>query len=274
MFCHNEGQARDGTCFLTLDRFRLVASAGYAAGVRHFQFSGGEPILNSLLPQMVAVARRLGPEVTTGITTNGTLVTEAHLGWFAQTMSNVRVGLPSLSPKRFEAITGFSGASKVVEMIRQMARAKVPVGINVVYYDQYPQEIFDLIHFAGEVGCDLKVLEWVSESYAEVRRKSDELAAELAQASSEPVQTHASVDSFTIRAHDGHVRVRLVRSPCVNRNADACRERGEIRLRADGAVEGCVDPRQRSRETNQRSVRDAAIAQIERAAKEIIRCPS
>lgn len=272
-YCHNEGQVRAPACFLALDRFALVAEAAHATGVRHFQFSGGEPLLHSGLRHMVELAQKLGDGVTIGLATNATLLAAPHFDWLNQTMSNVRVDLPALSPARYLEITGHDCGVEVVGRIRQMRDAGLPVGINVVFYDQHPAEIVALLNFAAEVEADLKILEWVSDSYVEVLRSSHELGDLFAHVSTEPIEAYGSVESFNVRVRNKCVRVRLIHSPCVLRDAPACQERGEVRLRADGVIDSCVCSPRRDRRASSAITQTAVISEIEAAAEEISRCP-
>src|SRR5947208_11886743 len=77
-YCHNEGQAKDGS-FVELDTISSVARAVRHVGARvnEVTVSGGEPLLHERLPELVAIAASFSDTVT--MVSNGLLADSARL---------------------------------------------------------------------------------------------------------------------------------------------------------------------------------------------------
>lgn len=102
--------------------------AARAAGVSTVALGGGEPLTRHDLPQIAAVARRLG--LVPVLTTSGIGMTSARaseLGDFAQiNVSHDGVG------EAYEAVRGYDGKALAERAIQHLCAAGIPTGVNVV----------------------------------------------------------------------------------------------------------------------------------------------
>ena len=96
-FCYATYQTLDNVRQLTLGESAIILSKLADAGVKKVTFAGGEPTLHKDLPEMIKIAKALG--LTTGIITNGSLVTldffgyvKDYLDWFGISIDSFMIG--------------------------------------------------------------------------------------------------------------------------------------------------------------------------------------
>jgi radical SAM protein with 4Fe4S-binding SPASM domain len=123
--------------------------AARAAGVSTVALGGGEPLTRHDLPQIAAVARRLGlvPVLTTsGIGMTGERARE--LTGFAQiNVSHDGVG------EAYEAVRGFDGKAHAERAIRLLREAGIPTGVNVVLTSTSLASLLATADHAADLGA-------------------------------------------------------------------------------------------------------------------------
>lgn len=127
----------------------------YAEGVREFDISGGEPLISSWLPDLVAEIKRL-PDTVVDLVTNGTLVTQrgANLDRLHGLVDTVHVSFDSPDPATHDTIRGRRGAhARALEGIRDLVARGFPVvGINMVLMRSNYREVRGLLDIATCMG--------------------------------------------------------------------------------------------------------------------------
>lgn len=129
-------------------------------GVRHFTFSGGEPLLKSGFEQIIRHAqekvvlipwqdnktgnysvKELAAEVC--VISNGRALNDFWLDCLAETNSMLELSLPGL--KTFEYHTGCDGAENVLNWIKRASDRGIYVAVNVTATQKNLTELFETI---------------------------------------------------------------------------------------------------------------------------------
>ena len=116
---------------MTRAEVRRFLDEAEALGVRDFYFTGGEPLLNREIMEILDDALRIGPAT---LLTNATLITGARAGELARLAAasryslELRVSLDGLTPEANDPLRGEGSFRATLGGIRELAR----VGINPI----------------------------------------------------------------------------------------------------------------------------------------------
>lgn len=179
------------------------AEIGYAHGVRKFRLTGGEPLSHPEFEKIVDSLSRF-ENSSLLINTNGDLLSKKS-SWLNTVSSNVRfaVSLDSLEPSKFDWITGSKGHfDRVIAGIRLLASKKLLTRLNLVVTKHNVDEVFSVIDFCKELGCNLKLLEVCSvpipySNWEDFHVKLDDIERQLVE-KSKSVAPHEYSKSFGI----------------------------------------------------------------------------
>lgn len=141
-----------------------VAAAAVRLGVSKLRLTGGEPLLDRNVPNLVSALARLGGVEDLALTTNGTLLA-AHASRLAEAgLRRVTVSLDSLDEAVFRRMSGNRGdLGKVLQGIEAAERAGfAPIKINtVVQRGVNDHTVLDLLgHFRG-TGHVVRLIEFM-----------------------------------------------------------------------------------------------------------------
>lgn len=131
-------------------------------GVRKFRFTGGEPFLYPHIEKLINLFNDLGAYLL--INTNGSLI-ENYKHVFENIQSNIffAVSFDTNNPEKFDKISGtknmYSRVKSGIEIINNSGRL---LRLNMVVTTENKDEIFDIINYCSELGCNLKLLDVVS----------------------------------------------------------------------------------------------------------------
>jgi molybdenum cofactor biosynthesis enzyme MoaA len=134
----------------------------YRLGVRKFRLTGGEPFLYPGIKSLIEMFNELG--VFLLVNTNGSLV-EKYKGIIESAQENIHfvVSLDTLKQNIFDELTGTKGMfKKVLNGIQIIKNARRLFRLNMVANKLNREEIFDIIAYCKELGCNLKILDVVS----------------------------------------------------------------------------------------------------------------
>lgn len=141
-----------------------VAAAAVRLGVSKLRLTGGEPLLDRNVPNLVSALARLGGVEDLALTTNGTLLA-AHASRLAEAgLRRITVSLDSLDEAVFRRMSGNRGdLGKVLQGIEAAERAGfAPIKINtVVQRGVNDHTVLDLLgHFRG-TGHVVRLIEFM-----------------------------------------------------------------------------------------------------------------
>jgi radical SAM protein with 4Fe4S-binding SPASM domain len=143
-------------------RFKELIREAARLGARWTQFIGGEPLLYQVhdLADLIATAREASFDVVE-VFTNGTLITDAHLDFFAHQRVQVAVSLYSCEARVHDRITGCPGSfDRTAANLGRLRERGVPFRIGVVVTSL-------------NAHTETKTLEWVRERFGDVFVTSD-----------------------------------------------------------------------------------------------------
>ena len=130
-----------------------VAKIFAELGVNKLRITGGEPLLRSELPELIAELRSIAGIEDIALTTNGILLAQNAAALKAAGLDRVTVSLDSLDPEVFQKMSGGRGSvERVLEGIDEAVLAGLnPIKINaVVKRGINDHTVLDLVeHFRG-----------------------------------------------------------------------------------------------------------------------------
>ncbi|MEC9375928.1 MAG: GTP 3',8-cyclase MoaA [Pseudomonadota bacterium] len=169
-YCMPEDKYHKDFEFLTSDErlsfseIAQVARVFAGLGVHKVRITGGEPLLRSELPDLIAELRRIEGIEDIALTTNGILLAQNAAALKASGLDRVTVSLDSIDPEIFQLMTGGRGSyERVLEGINEAALAGLnPVKINVVVKRGVNDHaVLDLVdHFRGS-GVIVRFIEYM-----------------------------------------------------------------------------------------------------------------
>lgn len=162
IYCGVGGEATaSNTNLIELPLIKKLVALGIKNGVKKFRLTGGEPLLHKDISNILSYFSELG--YFTLVNTNGSLITKKtecleHLS------TNIRfaVSLDTLKPEKLPQISKQNCLNDVIEGIRYLKKKGLLLRINMVVGKHNYDEIFDMINFCKELGCDMKILDIVS----------------------------------------------------------------------------------------------------------------
>jgi cyclic pyranopterin phosphate synthase len=118
---------------LTYEEIVTVVQAAAQMGISKVRITGGEPLVRSDLPRLIAMLAQIDSIDDISLTTNGTLLGGCAAELKSVGLNRVNVSLDTLKPDRFEFITRGRSLADVLEGI-EVARSVglEPVKINMV----------------------------------------------------------------------------------------------------------------------------------------------
>jgi MoaA/NifB/PqqE/SkfB family radical SAM enzyme len=143
---------------ISSERFKEILTELAELGTRKIHISGGEPMLQPQVPELVEQASALGIKVT--MTTNGTLIDKVKAKRLIEGgLRGVDISIDSPVRKMHEKIRGAAGAfkatTKAVELFRRYKhKGKLSIRINTVVSRTNYQTLETLPDLAHELGAD------------------------------------------------------------------------------------------------------------------------
>ncbi|MEM2925140.1 MAG: GTP 3',8-cyclase MoaA [Methanocellales archaeon] len=162
IYCHSEGEKRDGGGGKDLDKEDIVRIVKVAAeyGVNKVKFSGGEPLLRSDLEEIISALPKLKD---ISLTTNGSLLADRAQGLKEAGLHRVNISLDTLNEEKYNLITNCRKGSfhRVIEGINAALEAELaPVKLNMVILKGINEaEIEDMIQFIKGKALVLQIIQ-------------------------------------------------------------------------------------------------------------------
>ena len=270
-----------GDHLLTADEIVEVVSIAVSCGIQSVRLTGGEPLLN---PQVVDIVRRIAglpdaPEVS--MTTNGLRLAKLAKPLADAGLSRVNVSLDTLDRQRFFDITRRDRLSAVLDGIAAAAEAGLrPVKVNTLLQRGLNNdEAVPLLRHALANGWRLRFIEQMPLDAGGLWSRTamvtaDEILHDLSREFSlTPVPSRGSMPAEELYVDGGPQIVGVIAS--VTR--PFCGSCDRVRLTADGQIRNCLfapaetDVRATLRDTSlnaeQRGTRIAALFEASVGAK-------
>jgi cyclic pyranopterin phosphate synthase len=234
---------REILTFEEIERFVRVAAS---LGVNKLRLTGGEPLVRSGLPELIARLAAIEGIYDIAVTTNGILLEEQAAALKDAGLTRINISLDSLSEEIFRRIARRSGLDRVLAGI---AAAKAvgfkKIRLNAVALKGITEpEIVPLTNFAREQGMEMRFIEfmpldaennWQHDqvlSGEEIRRQIEAAIGPLEPAA-RPDPSQPATD-FHFRDGGGTIGfINPISQPF-------CEDCNRLRLTAEGKIRNCL----------------------------------
>lgn len=143
-----------------------IAEAAVTCGITRFKVTGGEPLARKDCAAFVGMLKRVPGVEQVTMTTNGVLLAEHLPALVAAGLDAVNVSLDTLSPTRFQEITGVDALRAVEQGIEATLNAGIPLKINAVLQrDANASEWKHLVSLAKSHPIDVRFIEMMPIGY-------------------------------------------------------------------------------------------------------------
>jgi MoaA/NifB/PqqE/SkfB family radical SAM enzyme len=153
-YCLTSSSPRAPRRVLAPDRILALADQAVAAGFTCFGVTGGEPLLNPWLPDLVIALAKRAPLV---LLTNGTLFTRRMLDRvapFAEHPVEIQISLDSADPVENDVMRGPANHRKVVAAIPQLVARGIVVRVATTLDRDAPNDLPRLCELHRSLGVD------------------------------------------------------------------------------------------------------------------------
>jgi cyclic pyranopterin phosphate synthase len=229
--------------FEEIERFvRAVAPLG----IRKLRLTGGEPLVRSDMPRLVAQLARVPGIDDIALTTNGILLAEQAADLKAAGLQRLNISLDALSIETFRRIARRDGLDRVLAGIAEAKRVGFTrIRLNAVAIRGITEpEIVPLATFARNEGLEMRFIEYMpldAEQQWDTSQvlSGEEIRSQLEQAIGplEPADRHdPSQPAVDYEFADGQGSVGFI-NPVTQ---PFCSDCNRLRLTAEGQVRNCL----------------------------------
>ena len=243
VFCHNEGQEKyDGQSnrTLKLKDFKFIVSALGEAGLSEIQFSGGEPFMNiETLPMILWANDHTSLEL--GCATNTQFFDDDIIRALARTRIKLNIQFPSLSERKFEAITKTTLYRPMLQNLVKLKDAGVDFSLNYVLLTPDTSDFEDILPFLIDQQISIKILPFVNKQTLK-RNEFRKYMIPLLDGISHQYEdmNNGSLKWRVKISNDKDIIVKYIDSPCFGFEFDICKNYAEIRLLPDLTIQSCL----------------------------------
>lgn len=128
-----------------IKNLKLIANHGF----QNISFTGGEPLLNPALPEMLKESRKIFKTIE--ITTNGSKLKQ-YMEVIKENVDVLKISIDALNPELCTEITRNSVASDTPKIIEDCCKFGIKnIGLNFVYMKKNKDELPKIVDFAAEL---------------------------------------------------------------------------------------------------------------------------
>lgn len=141
---------------LSKDDYKFLIKSMSKMGIKKIEFTGGEPLLNDDLCELIYYAKNECYIEEVSITTNGTLFYEKAEELKRAGLDRVNIGINSLKEYRYKSITRGANLNDVLKSFEKASNLGLKVNIEVVIINGFNEdEIYDFIQIMNNFHIDL-----------------------------------------------------------------------------------------------------------------------
>lgn len=146
-YVHLNPKQMEGRSLLTLEQWKSLVRQAFDAGMYTANLTGGECLTYPGFEELYLYLHSLG--CTVNVLTNGVLVDEEKIRFFRDhPPSSIQITLYGASDDVYERVTGQRVCSKVLENIRRIQEAKLPLILSITPSKTLGEDVFDTIRLA------------------------------------------------------------------------------------------------------------------------------
>ena len=238
VYCHNEGQEHCKTVdMVTLEQFKKYYSIASENGIEEVRFSGGEPLLN---PDTISMIEWLNDnsDVEIGMATNGSKVTEEIASRLGKTRVMVTLHFPGVGDDDYYRVTKreWNSFEKCVDIFDKY---KLDYSFNYTLYPETISAVNKVIEYTKAKGKRVKLLPYLEHGFKNMSLSSlDILYKKMDDECLEKI--HYEKAGFYLWTFKSGAVVKIIDSPCYQKNIGLCKAYGEIRLLPDLSLMNCI----------------------------------
>lgn len=241
-YCHKEGEDYKASIEMTPEEIERIVRVTTSFGVRRVKLTGGEPLLRR---EVLEIVRRISsiPLIReVAMTTNGIHLKPLAKALRENGLKRVNVSLSTLKPETYKTITGTSVINRVMEGVREAAKAGLsPIKLNMVVLKGLNEDqVWSMIDFAGENNLILQLIEFESpngedDDYRKYHSDLAKIEAELGKrAEKTTIRRMQNRRKYFL---ENGVEVEVVRPM---HNTEFCRNCDKLRITSDGKFKPCL----------------------------------
>ena len=153
-YCSNPLEFAQSEQELSTEQWFSVLRQGREMGAAQLGFSGGEPLVRSDLPELIAEARRLG--YYTNLITSGLGLTDAKVDAFAEAgLDHIQISFQASDPELNNAVAGSRKAfEQKLAMAEAVKAAGYPMVLNFVIHRHNIHQMPDILDLCERLGAD------------------------------------------------------------------------------------------------------------------------
>ena len=232
---------------LSYEEILRVAQVAARLGIRKIRVTGGEPLVRKNVSALIARLKAIPGIEKVALTTNGLLLAEQLPDLLQAGLDQVNISLDTTDEEEYRRITGFPGAQRVLQALREAVKTSLVTKVNSVYADDWE----NLVRLAEEMPVDVRFIEMMPIGYGarESGRSNQELLAAMLEkypdltrtdrVCTESVgdrQTVADGPAVCYQSESLRGRIGLI-SPL---SAAFCKQCNRIRLTSRGFLKSCL----------------------------------
>jgi cyclic pyranopterin phosphate synthase len=157
-YCHNEGQMKKNTSFLSINNLRYIASSALRYGLVKARLTGGEPLLHPECHEMIRMLKKELSIPSVGLNTNGVLFDKLLLIASDGLLDNVVVGVDYAENHISKKSSWGLSSTKILNNILELKKIMQNVTIACVY-DGNKERLAGLVDWCIQHEVVLKILE-------------------------------------------------------------------------------------------------------------------
>lgn len=238
VYCHNEGQGHKGrNDLISLSKFIRFYKIFSTIGIEEVRFSGGEPLMN---PETIEMIKWLDEhsDVEIGIATNGSLVTEE----IAKDLSNTRVmatlHFPGVGTEKYYKVTNRKW-NLFEKCVKLFDAYNVDYSFNYTLYPETFDALDEVVEYSMRKGKRVKLLPFLDSEFSNF---SEKLIPQIVDRMNlrNGIYEYYKKGKYNLWTFENGGAVKMIDSPCYEKNIHSCKEYGEIRLLPDLSLMGCI----------------------------------
>ncbi len=229
---------------LDLNAWRNLIDGLFAAGIRRFRITGGEPLLHPDITSLVSLIAAKQPD-DLALTTNGTRLAQLAQPLARAGLHRINISIDTLHPQRFATLTRGGKLDDVLAGVDAAVSAGLrPIKLNIVVLRGVNDDELDaLVDFAWARSLVPRFLEVMSigegAKYAHQRVDSEEVRARLMPRLAEGVlslERDRGPARYLSARHDPSLRVGFI----TGASAPFCSTCDRLRVSAEGTLKPCL----------------------------------
>ena len=241
IYCHNEGQEHKSSSYMHKEDCFKFFDAVRETPIREVRFSGGEPLLNPGVIDMIEYVN-MHSDMEIGLATNGSMMTKEIAERLAHTRTMVTLHFPAYDAEAYHYITK-ADFSAFLNCTKLLTEYHIPFSYNYVLYPETMQNFDKVLHSPILKARKIKLLPYIEEGF---HNFSSEIAEHIVQELDHIALSRSELKTEEIITWqlENQIKVKMVHSPCYSANMESCRSYGEVRLLPNLELQKCIFDKQ------------------------------